>query len=113
MVFLLSCLSLPTKLAEASMPDLRFGVEAAEPAHSAAVPTVIFRLRIENTPAEQRIHSALLRCQIQIEPGRRSYSGQEQERLYEVFDRPERWGKTLQPMLWINAVTVVPAFTGS
>lgn len=95
------------------MPDLHFSIEGIQIAQHAAVPTLCFKLRVENRLREEQIHSILLRCQIQIEAPRRRYTADEKERLYELFDRPERWGKTLKPLLWTHTTAVVPAFTGS
>ena len=95
------------------MPDVRFAVDTAEVARSSAVPALNFRLRVENRPPGERVQSILLRTQVQIEPARRRYTTEEQGGLYELFDRPERWTKTVQPLLWANAVTVIPSFCGS
>ena len=70
------------------MPDLRFSVDAIKVASSAAVPTLLFRLRIENSTPEERIHSILLRCQVQIQVARRSYTAEEKENLYESSTGP-------------------------
>jgi hypothetical protein len=94
------------------MPDLSFRVEQAEPVPHAAAPHLAFRLGIraaEGVP----IHSIMLRCQIRIEPARRRYRTPEQERLRDLFDRPDRWGQTLRPMLWTHAEALVPSFTGA
>jgi hypothetical protein len=93
------------------MADLCFSVEGIEAAQHAAVPTLCFKLRVENSRRGEQVHSILLRCQIQIEAPRRRYTADEKDRLYELFDRPERWGKTLRPLLWSQITTVVPAFT--
>ena len=95
------------------MPDLSFQAEGAEPAPYAAAPTILFKLRITNVPAEQTIHSVALRCQVMIEVTRRHYSPKDQERLFELFGEPERWGQTLRTMLWTHASVGVPAFTSS
>jgi hypothetical protein len=58
------------------------------------------------------IHSIALRAQIQIETTRRKYDAEEQERLRDLFDKPERWGHTLRNLLWAHASIVVPGFTG-
>lgn len=55
----------------------------------------------------------LLRCQLQIEPVRRRYNPQEQQRLIELFGEPERWSQTLRPLLWENLTVSVPGFIGS
>ena len=95
------------------MPDLSFQVENAEPLPFAATPTIVFKLRIENEPADQDIHSVALRCQVMIDVTRRLYGPKDQERLFELFGEPERWGQTLRAMLWTHANVGVPGFTGS
>jgi hypothetical protein len=98
------------------MPDLNFRVERAEPLLHAAAPTMRFTLRasetvgagVEYTP----IHSVILRCQIRIEPARRSYLPAEKRRLRDLFGTPERWGQTLRPMLWTHVVAVIRPFVG-
>jgi hypothetical protein len=92
------------------MPDLNFQVEAAEAARFAAAPLLLFKLRIDNADAAETIHSVALRCQIQIEAGKRRYTGSEQNRLLDLFGEPERWGQTLRGMLWTHASVVVPPF---
>lgn len=94
------------------MPDLRFEVMGVDaPAH-AMTPTLVFTLRVTNTPAEEVIHSVLLRCQIQMAATRRSYTPAEKARLVEVFGAPERWRETVRPLLWTHATLVVPRFSG-
>ena len=95
------------------MPDLSFEVVGAEAPAYAAVPMIIFKLRINNAIEEERIHTVTLRCQIQINVTRRRYSPEAQARLLEVFGEPKRWGETLRPLLWTHTSAVVPAFSGS
>jgi Family of unknown function (DUF6084) len=95
------------------VPDLLFNIESAESVAFAAVPMVAFRLRVENRPGEEAIHSIALHAQIQIETPKRRYSTAEQERLLDLFGEPGRWGQTLRPMLWTHADVTVPAFSGS
>ena len=95
------------------MPDLSFEVMSAEARAHAAVPTLIFKLRVENADEEERIHSVLLRSQIQIAVNRRRYSPDAQAKLLEVFGEPERWGETLRPLLWTHTNVTVPQFSGS
>jgi Family of unknown function (DUF6084) len=94
------------------MPDLNIQVECAEVVPYAATPMLAFRLRIENARAKEVVHTASLRCQIQIEATRRRYSSEEQARLLDLFGEPERWSQTLRTMLWTHADVVVPQFTG-
>ena len=85
------------------MPDLSFRVEGAEPQRFAAEPLLDFRLHVAEagTPPTP-IHAVNLRCQVRIEPARRSYSAAEQQRLVDLFGTPERWGQTVRPMLWTH-----------
>ena len=95
------------------MPDLNFEVVGVEAPAFAAVPTIIFKLRINNTIEQERIHSGILRCQVQINVTRRRYSPEAQAQLLEVFGEPKRWGETLRSLLWTHTSTVIPQFTGS
>jgi hypothetical protein len=95
------------------MPDLSFEVIGAEARAHAAVPTIIFKLRIANADEQERIHSVILRSQIQISVNRRRYTPEAQAQLLEVFGEPSRWGDTLRPLLWTHANVSVPQFSGS
>ncbi len=55
----------------------------------------------------------VLRCQVRIEPARRRYAEEEQRRLVDLFGSPERWGKTVQPLLWTHATAMVKPFCDS
>jgi hypothetical protein len=99
------------------MPDLSFQVEGAEPERHAAVPLLHFQLRVAEAglrgAVPTPIHAIVLRCQIRIEPARRRYASAEQERLFDLFGTPDRWGQTLRPLLWTHVSSTVPAFVGS
>jgi hypothetical protein len=98
------------------MPDLDFHVERAEPVTFAASPLLAFKLRISQSAAGGSplpIHSVALRCQIRIESGQRHYGPHERELLIDLFDKPERWSRTLKPMLWTHTNVVVTAFVDS
>lgn len=95
------------------MPDLSFEVVGAEARAHAAVPTLIFKLRIANADEEERIHSVILRSQLQIAVNRRRYTPEAQAQLLEVFGEPGRWGETLRPLLWTHTNVTVPPFSGS
>jgi hypothetical protein len=94
------------------MPDLDFGVEGAEVLEFAAVPSLLFKLRIENLEDEP-IRSVALNTQIRIAATQRHYDVVEQERLLEVFGEPSRWKDTLRSLLWTHTVLQVPRFSGS
>lgn len=95
------------------MPDLRYGIESAEPLQFAAVPTLLFKLRIDNVERGESVHTVALRSQIQIEATRREYTAEDQRRLRDLFGEPQRWSQTLRSMLWTHASVVVPAFVDS
>jgi hypothetical protein len=95
------------------VPELGFQIEGAEAVQHAAAPLLALKLRITNSPAEQAIHSVMLRCQVQIEPTRRRYASAEQEKLRDLFGEPERWSRTVRSLLWMNTSISVPGFTGS
>jgi len=93
------------------MPDLQFQIEGAEAVPHAALPLIALKLRIRNR--EEPIHTLTLRCQVQIEPAKRRYVPQEQRKLLDLFGTPERWSRTVKPLLWMNTTVAVPAFDGS
>jgi Family of unknown function (DUF6084) len=95
------------------MPELHFQIEGAEAVAHAATPLIALKLRITNVPSTEAIHTLTLRCQVQIEPAKRRYASDEQKKLLDLFGEPERWSRTLKPLLWMNTSVAVPAFTDS
>jgi hypothetical protein len=95
------------------MPDLNITVANAEAVRYGATPSIAFVLNLKNADPQETLHTVVLRCQIQIDVARRKYTGQDQEKLRDLFGEPERWGQTLRPLLWTHASVVVPQFTGS
>jgi hypothetical protein len=100
-----------------SIPDLGFQIAGVTPAASSAVPQLAFRLRLVNSPPSGTdatpIHSGVLNCQVRIEPARRPYEPGEKENLLDLFGTPDRWGKTVRPLLWTQITLGVPVFTGA
>jgi len=94
------------------MPDLRFQVESVEATPNAAAPRITFKVRVTDAESSA-IHSIALRAQVQIEPVRRRYSAAEQEHLKDLFGEPERWSKSVHPLLWENVNVTVQGFSGS
>jgi hypothetical protein len=94
------------------VPNLDFRVEGAEVQEFAAVPNLLFKLRVENLE-EEPIRSVALNTQIRIAATQRYYDAVEQERLLELFGEPSRWKDTLRSLLWTHTVLQVPAFSGS
>lgn len=91
------------------MPDLHFHIQSVEPLEFAAVPGLLFKLRIQNRSGE-RVQSVMLAAQIRIAANRRAYTPEEQERLWEVFGPTPLWGEGQQSLLWMNAAALIPAF---
>lgn len=95
------------------MPNLNFAVESAQAVSFAAAPTIAFQLRLTNTVPEESIHSIALRCQIQIDAQRRHYTPGERHLLSDLFGEPERWSRTLRPLLWTHVNVTATEFLGS
>jgi hypothetical protein len=94
------------------MSDVDFVVLGAEPDPYAAAPTLLFKLGLTETTGT-RVHSLALRAQLRIEPQKRRYSPEEEERLLAIFGETPRWGDTLKPFLWTHASTMVAGFDGT
>jgi len=94
------------------VPDLEFKLEGVEVADFAAIPSLVFKLRIENLEDEP-VRSVALNTQIRIAATGRHYEAAEQERLLELFGEPSRWKDTLRSLLWTHTVLQVPRFSGS
>jgi hypothetical protein len=92
------------------MVDLDFAVLGAEIEPYAASPLLLFDLQIANRTPSLRIANITLNCQIRIEPVRRRYEPDEQERLSELFGEPARWSHTLRGFLWTHVTAGVPGF---
>lgn len=93
------------------MSSLSFAVVDARPEPHAAVPTLMLRLRVTEADGGS-VHALALRCQIRIEPQRRRYQPEEEDRLYELFGETPRWGDSLRPFLWTHVSTMIAGFTG-
>jgi hypothetical protein len=94
------------------VPDLDFRIEGAEVQEFAAVPSLSFKLRIENLEDEP-IRSVALNTQVRIAARQRRYEETEQDRLRELFGDPSGWGGTLRSLLWTHNVLQIPRFSGS
>jgi hypothetical protein len=94
------------------VPDLDFTVQSAEVLPYAAVPTILFKLGIQNAVEGEEVNSVSLRTQIRIAATQRRYDPPEQDRLRELFGEPHQWKDTLRSVLWTNTNTIVPGFSG-
>src|ERR1700733_12852466 len=59
------------------------------------------------------VHAIALRCQVRIEPPRRSYSDTEAAGLSDLFGPRERWASTQHSFLWQHCTAMVPGFAGT
>jgi hypothetical protein len=94
------------------MSGVVFECVDARPERYAAAPTIQFELRVSETTGE-RVHAVLLRCQLRIQPQRRSYNDTEADRLSDLFGERPRWGDTLKPLQFTNVSLLVPEFRGT
>jgi hypothetical protein len=95
------------------MPELRFTLLNVGPAKYAAVPTLLFRLGVQQLGEPVAIRSVSLQCQLRIDARKRRYSSDEQQRLTDLFGTPERWSHTVSSFLWTQVQLLVPAFQGA
>src|SRR5262245_19207550 len=79
---------------ECGMTTLAISVTGAHPSLQTTAPGITFRLRIEELSGA-RIHTATLRCRVQIAARSRRYTKEEQRRLYELFGSTSQWDRTL------------------
>ena len=98
-------------VASQTLPELAFSVVDAAPLEHAAAPTLRFSVRIQAAGVED-VRSILLHTQVQIAARRRRYAPESEERLFELFGEPARWGTTLRTLAWAQQTQVVPPFTG-
>jgi hypothetical protein len=95
------------------MPELRITIDSATAKPFAAAPLMSFKLRIQNQPSDETIHTVVLKAQVQIEATRRQYTAAEQANLSDLFGSSDRWSQTLRSMLWTHVSVVVPRFDGT
>jgi hypothetical protein len=92
------------------MMDVDFAVLDVAPEPYAVSPVLTARVGIE--AAGEPLHTIALRCQVRIEPLRRSYSDEEAAGLTDLFGSRERWADTQRTFLWQHCTAMVPGFAG-
>lgn len=94
------------------MTELHFTVVDIAPEPYAVTPMLMARI---GTAAmdDEPVHAIALRCQVRIEPLRRSYSEDEAAGLLDLFGPRERWSATQHTFLWQHTSAMVPGFTGT
>ncbi|MFF4256911.1 DUF6084 family protein [Streptomyces sp. NPDC001663] len=93
------------------MTEFSFTCTGVRADRYAAGPTLVFRLRV-TASGDTPVHALALRCQIRIEPARRTYGSAEAHGLSDLFGERSRWGSTLHPVQFAQVPFMVPAFTG-
>src|SRR5579862_6695885 len=68
-----------------------------------------FTLRVTNRPCDEIIHTAVVRCQIQLDVTKRQYDSEEAVKLRDLFGERDRWGSTLKTLLWTHVGFIVAA----
>jgi len=94
------------------MAELSFDCIGISAQPYSAAPALDIRLRISETTGA-KIDAIALRCQIRIEPTRRTYSEAETERLYDLFGDAARWSDTLKPLQVATLSATISGFTGA
>jgi hypothetical protein len=93
-------------------PQVRFTIASVRTEPHAAAPTLVFRVRVEESSGAF-MQAALLRCQVYIDVRHRRYSAAEGERLNEIVAEPARWSDTMRPLLWTTVPLVLSRCQGT
>jgi hypothetical protein len=93
-------------------PEPELSVAGARADRYAAVPTVVFSLRIDD-PSGREIYAVALRTQILVDPAGRSYDAGAREALADLFGPADRMASSLQPLVWARADVLSPSFAGA
>ena len=92
--------------------DVNFAVLDVAPEPYAVSPVLTARVGVAAS-GDDPVHAIALRCQVRIEPLRRSYSDDEAAGLIDLFGPRERWATTQRTFLWQHCTAMVPGFAGN
>jgi hypothetical protein len=92
------------------MPDLNFRIEGAAPVPLAVSPQIALAVRVTNGRPEQTVHSALLRCQVQVDAAARLYEPRETDAMSDLFGAGATWNRAGKRLAWAQVTSVVPSF---
>lgn len=92
-------------------PELQITCEDVVADRYAAAPTVVLRLRVRELTGVA-VHAIALRCQVRIEPLRRTYGDAEAARVVDLFGDRSRWGSTMHALQLDFVDRVVPGLPG-
>ncbi len=90
--------------------DMNFTVLDVAPEPYTVTPVLTARVGVA-AGGDDPVHAIALRCQVRIEPLRRSYSDDEAAGLIDLFGPRERWANTQRTFLWQHCTAMVPGFT--
>jgi hypothetical protein len=90
--------------------DISFAVLDVVPEPYTVSPVLTAQIGVAASGADP-VHAIALRCQVRIEPSRRSYSDEEAAGLTDLFGPRERWASTQRTFLWQHCTAMVPGFT--
>jgi uncharacterized protein DUF6084 len=94
------------------MAELVFDCTGVTAQQYSAAPALDIALRISEITGA-KIDAIALRCQVRVEPARRTYNADEAARLYDLFGDAPRWPDTLKPLQVAMLSAMVPGFTGA
>jgi hypothetical protein len=92
--------------------DVDFTVLDVAPEPYTVTPVLTARVGVA-VNQDDPVHAMALRCQVRIEPLRRSYSDAEAPGLIDLFGPRERWAHTQRTFLWQHCAAMVPGFAGT
>ncbi|OBF57555.1 hypothetical protein A5787_24840 [Mycobacterium sp. 852002-50816_SCH5313054-b] len=92
--------------------DVNFAVLDIAPEPYSVSPVLTARVSVAAS-GDDPVHAIALRCQVRIEPLRRTYSEAEAAGLLDLFGPRERWAATQRTFLWQHATAMVPGFAGN
>src|ERR1700744_5258652 len=91
--------------------DVSFSVLEVAPEPFSVTPVLTARVGVAG--GDDPVHAIALRCQVRIEPLRRSYSDEEAAGLTDLFGTRDRWATTQRTFLWQHCSAMVPGFSGN
>lgn len=92
--------------------DVTFTVLDVAPEPYSVSPVLTARVCVA-AGGDDPVHAIALRCQVRIEPLRRSYSDAEAAGLVDLFGTRDRWASTQRTFLWQHCAAMVPGFVGN
>lgn len=94
------------------MTEVTLAVLDVAPEPFSVIPILAARVGIAAS-GDDPVHAIALRCQVRIEPLRRSYTDDEADGLVDLFGPRERWSNTQRTFLWLHSETMVQGFAGT